>query len=275
MAVTDPRRRDVYLVHSGGELIYAEATGTGTPVVLCHGLGGNHAIWWRQVDEFARRHRVVTWDQRGFGNSTTRTGDVSITAAAADLLAILGELDLRGACLVGQSMGAFAALRAAVTDDSRIGALIISTSLAGAPARHTSALNAALGTRSGRDQHPVISDAFSAAHPDLVVLYNLISSFGRKPASAAMIEHMARAVFTDDELAGLPVPVHLVAAEHDEFCSPDVMELTRRRFRSATLDILPGASHSAYYEDPASWNGLVLRLAGQPRERARARAVGQ
>jgi 3-oxoadipate enol-lactonase len=258
-----PRERDIYAVSSAGETIYAEATGSGTPLVLCHGLGGNHAIWWQQIDALARGHRVVTWDQRGFGNSTARTGDMSIAAAAGDLLAVLAELNLREACVLGQSMGAFTALRAVLTDASRIGSVIISTSLAAAPPSHTEALNAAVGTRAGRDQHPVVSDEFSAKHPDLVLLYNLISSFGAKPASAAMITQMARATFTDEELASIELPVHFVAAERDHFCPPDVMARASRRFRSATMDVLTGAGHSAYYEEPAAWNDLVLRFAGQ------------
>lgn len=257
----DPRRRDIYRVTSGRETIYAEATGHGRPIVLCHGLGGNHAIWWRQVDTFARGHRVVTWDHRGFGNSTSTTGDVSIEAAAADLLAVLAELDLRDACVVGQSMGAFTALRAALTDPRRFGALVISTSLAATPREHTEALNAATGTRSGRDQHPVVSDRFSASDPDLVVLYNLISSFGAKPSSAAMIAHMADADFTDAELQHLAVPVSFVAAGNDEICPPGVMQYAQKRFRDATMHVLAGASHSAYYEVPAVWNDVVLAIA--------------
>ena len=257
----DPRRRDVYSVASAGETIYAEATGAGRPVVLCHGLGGHHAIWWRQVDPLARDHRVVTWDQRGFGNSTAVTGDVSIEAAAADLLAVLAELDLRDACVVGQSMGAFTALRAALIDPVRFGTLVISTSLVATPREHTEALNAAVGTRSGRDRHPVVSEQFSASDPDLVVLYNLISSFGAKPTSAAMIAHMTDANFTDAELAQLTVPVSFAAAEFDQFCPPAVMQYAQKRFRDATMHVLAGASHSAYYETPALWNELVLALA--------------
>jgi len=259
--LADARQRDVYLVASGRETIYAEATGDGRPIVLCHGLGGNHAIWWRQVDTFARGHRVVTWDQRGFGNSTAITGDVSIEAAAGDLLAVLAAADLRDACVVGQSMGAFTALRAALTDPRRFGALVISTSLAAAPPEYTEALNAVTGTRSGRDQHPVISRRFSASEPDLAVLYNLIASFGAKPTSAAMLAHMAAADFTDAELRHLAVPVSFVAAEKDEICPPEVMQHTHRRFPEATMHVLVGASHSAYYETPAVWNDLVLAIA--------------
>jgi pimeloyl-ACP methyl ester carboxylesterase len=258
---SDPRARDVYVIASQGESIYAEATGQGRPLVLCHGLGGNHAIWWRQVHTLAAGHRIITWDQRGFGNSTALTGDVSIDAAAADLLAILTELELQDAVVIGQSMGAFTALRAALIDPSRISAFIISTSLVATPREHTEALNAAVGTRSGRDQHPVVSDQFSAAEPDLVVLYNLISSFGQKPTSMAMLAHMAQAEFGDEELQALRVPVSFIAAEHDAFCPPDVMQYAQKRFTDATMHVISGASHSAYYENPAAWNELVAAIA--------------
>jgi 3-oxoadipate enol-lactonase len=260
-ASTDPRARDVHVIASQGETIYAESTGRGRPLVLCHGLGGNHAIWWRQVHTLAACRRVVTWDQRGFGNSTAVTGDVSIFAAATDLLAILTELQLEDAVVVGQSMGAFTALRAALIDPSRISSLVISTSLVAMPREHTEALNAAVGTRSGRDQHPVVSDQFSAAEPDLVVLYNLIASFGQKPTSAAMLAHMAEAEFGDDELAALPVPVSFIAAEHDPFCPPDVMQYAQKRFTDATMHVISGASHSVYYENPQAWNDLVAAIA--------------
>jgi pimeloyl-ACP methyl ester carboxylesterase len=97
----------------------------------------------------------------------------------------------------------------------------------------------------------------------MVVLYNLISSFGSKPAPAAMLEHMARAQFSDDELLALTVPVGFVAAENDAFCPPGVMASAQKRFRDAPLRVLPDAGHSAYYEMPEQWNSAVLALADE------------
>jgi len=106
----------------------------------------------------------------------------------------------------------------------------------------------------------VVSDSFSAEHPDLVVLYNLISSFGQKPTAGAMIAAMSDAAFSDEELWTLDQPVRLLAAEHDPFCPPRVMEAVARRFKKADCLVLPGAGHSAYYEQPASWNRAVLEF---------------
>ena len=49
--------------------LYYEVSGQGPPMVLAHGVGGNHASWWQQVSYFTRWYQVVTFDHRGFGNS--------------------------------------------------------------------------------------------------------------------------------------------------------------------------------------------------------------
>ena len=49
--------------------LYYEVHGEGLPVVLCHGIGGNHASWFQQVGPFAERYRVVVFDHRAFGRS--------------------------------------------------------------------------------------------------------------------------------------------------------------------------------------------------------------
>ena len=65
-------------VESGGESIYYEITGAddaAETVVLTHGAGGSHAAWFQQVPALADAgYRVVTWDSRGFGNSTFTSG---------------------------------------------------------------------------------------------------------------------------------------------------------------------------------------------------------
>ena len=69
----------------GGEEIYWElvrdaeagAADQRPVVVLSHGAGGSHAAWYQQVPEIGQQYRVLTWDSRGFGNSTNRTGQMT------------------------------------------------------------------------------------------------------------------------------------------------------------------------------------------------------
>jgi pimeloyl-ACP methyl ester carboxylesterase len=62
-------------IESGTEHIYFESWGDADEtVVLGHGLGGSHAVWYQQVPLLVQRYRVITWDQRGFDRSISNIG---------------------------------------------------------------------------------------------------------------------------------------------------------------------------------------------------------
>jgi pimeloyl-ACP methyl ester carboxylesterase len=92
--------------NSGPIELHYEDHGTGTPVVLIHGYPLSGRAWDRQVPALlAAGHRVITYDRRGFGNSSQPTTGYDYDTFAADLNALLDTLDLRDAVLVGHSMG--------------------------------------------------------------------------------------------------------------------------------------------------------------------------
>jgi peroxiredoxin len=87
------------------ELFY-EDHGSGTPVVLIHGYPLNGRSWEKQLPPLLEAgYRVVTYDRRGFGQSSQPTVGFDYDTFAADLNALMEHLDLRGAVLVGFSMG--------------------------------------------------------------------------------------------------------------------------------------------------------------------------
>jgi non-heme chloroperoxidase len=86
--------------------IYYEDHGTGAPVVLIHGYPLNGHSWERQERELlAAGYRVITYDRRGFGQSSQPTIGYDYDTFAADLNALLEHLDLNDIALVGFSMG--------------------------------------------------------------------------------------------------------------------------------------------------------------------------
>ncbi len=66
--------------------LYYEVHGEGEPLVLAHGLGGNHATWYQQVEVLAKAYQVITFDHRGFGLSSD-TDNQSRAGFVSDLLA--------------------------------------------------------------------------------------------------------------------------------------------------------------------------------------------
>ncbi|MGW9019878.1 alpha/beta fold hydrolase [Leucobacter chromiiresistens] len=86
--------------------LYYEDQGSGQPVVLIHGYPLNGHSWERQTRELlASGYRVITYDRRGFGNSSKVHEGYDYDTFAADLNTVLETLDLRDVVLVGFSMG--------------------------------------------------------------------------------------------------------------------------------------------------------------------------
>jgi len=86
--------------------LYYEDQGSGQPVVLIHGYPLDGHSWERQTRELlAAGYRVITYDRRGFGQSSKVGSGYDYDTFAADLDALLETLDLRDVVLVGFSMG--------------------------------------------------------------------------------------------------------------------------------------------------------------------------
>jgi non-heme chloroperoxidase len=87
------------------ELYYSDH-GAGQPVVLIHGYPLSGRGWDKQVPALLDAgYRVITYDRRGFGKSSQPAEGYDYDTFAADLSALLEQLDLRDAVLVGHSMG--------------------------------------------------------------------------------------------------------------------------------------------------------------------------
>lgn len=87
------------------ELYYTDQ-GSGQPVVLIHGFPLNGESWGKQQAALlAAGYRVIAYDRRGFGASSKAGSGYDYDTFAADLHALVEDLDLRDAVLVGFSMG--------------------------------------------------------------------------------------------------------------------------------------------------------------------------
>ncbi len=80
---------------------------------------------------FARRYKVITWDQRSFGNSTDHAGRHNAEAFAADLLALLDHLEIDKAHVAGQSMGGWTTVRFALDHPDRVRSVILADTTGG------------------------------------------------------------------------------------------------------------------------------------------------
>jgi len=92
--------------NSGDIQLYYEDHGSGNPVVLVHGWPLSGASWERQVPVLLEAdYRVITYDRRGFGESSKPATGYDYDTFAEDLHKLLTTLNLHDAALVGFSMG--------------------------------------------------------------------------------------------------------------------------------------------------------------------------
>jgi 3-oxoadipate enol-lactonase len=115
---------------NGLEISYTDSGGDGPVVVFSHGFLMDRTMFDQQVTALVPAYRVITWDQRGHGD-TRATGAFTYWDSAADVLALLDQLGVERAVLAGMSQGGFLSLRAALTAPDRVRALVLIDSQAG------------------------------------------------------------------------------------------------------------------------------------------------
>lgn len=92
--------------------LHYDIQGAGDPVVLIHGWPLNGRSWEKQVTALVDAgYQAITYDRRGFGQSTPTWGGHDFDTVAADLEKLLTHLDLTGVTLVGFSAGGGAVAR--------------------------------------------------------------------------------------------------------------------------------------------------------------------
>ncbi len=92
--------------NSGNIDLYYEDHGSGIPVVLVHGWPLSGRSWEKQLPALLDAgYRVITYDRRGFGDSSKPTSGYDYDTFAQDLHKLVTKLDLREFALIGFSMG--------------------------------------------------------------------------------------------------------------------------------------------------------------------------
>lgn len=103
------------MVEANGSKLYYELTGDrGDPLILIHGSWGDHQNWARAVPGLAESFRVLTYDRRGHSRSERVDAQGTFEEDAMDAAAMLTELGLAPAHVVGNSGGAIISLKLAI-----------------------------------------------------------------------------------------------------------------------------------------------------------------
>jgi pimeloyl-ACP methyl ester carboxylesterase len=110
---------------NGQRIRYEDSGGDGPPVVLSHGFLMDREMFAPQVEALHPEFRVITWDERGFGETEFDGQPFTYWDSARDCLGLLDHLGIDQAVLGGMSQGGFLSMRAALLEPGRVRALVL------------------------------------------------------------------------------------------------------------------------------------------------------
>ncbi|ALS97060.1 alpha/beta fold hydrolase [Lacimicrobium alkaliphilum] len=247
------------ILNIGKDQLYYEVHGKGEPLVLAHGLGGNHAIWYQQVAVLAKAYQVITFDHRGFGNSTDHAG-LGRSGFVDDLKALLDHLQLDKVALIGQSMGGGTAITFASQYPQRVAALMIADSLHGLKedAQVAEIMDKARAETAQLSQlDRVLGAEFKQANPTQALLYRQISSFNQTDKTNLSGQYAAQKV-APQQLGELGFPVLFVAGQDDILFPIEAIRLVQEQVPNSFIVEFDHCGHSAFFEKPVEFNDSLL-----------------
>lgn len=221
-------------------------------MVLLHGGLANSDYWGLQVKALAAQHRVITLDSRGHGRSSRDARPFGYDLMADDVVAVLDQLKIPKADIVGWSDGAILGLDLAQRHPTRVGKVF-----AFAANSQTS------GVKDNVDKDPTFAAYIERAGKEYAKLSPTPKEYD---AFVEQISHMwaSQPNWSDADLGKIRTPVLIVDGDRDEAIKRDHTEYLAATIPGAGLLILPNASHFAFLQDPALFNAALLQFLAQP-----------
>lgn len=255
-----------------GSELHVERRGHGEPLLLIAGMGADSRQWGEPfLDTMARGLETIVYDHRGIGRSGP-CADITTAALAADALAVLDAMKLERAHVFGFSMGGMVAQELALAHPERIATLTFAaTSAGGTQSRETSgsvvqALTSAVlsGDRDRvlRTAYELLFGAAFTADPANFEAF-AASVRGATPSIAVLREQLAAVVAHDayGRLRGLALPTLVVHGSADQILDAVNGDLIASLIAGARLELLHGAGHLLFWEQPERVAQLVLEHA--------------
>jgi pimeloyl-ACP methyl ester carboxylesterase len=274
-----------------GRQVNVVELGSGAPIVFIHGLSGSWQNWLEQVPVFAREHRVIAFDLPGFGVSQMPAGKISISGYGRFVDALLDELGVGSAAVVGNSMGGFIGIELAIRFPERVERLVL-VSAAGLSIqylRNERAL-AMLGVAENRlaaytGWMASRSDALARRPRARRVIFGIVAHRPERlpaPLVAEQVRGSGKPGFLPalDALTDYPIrtrlgeiacPTLIVWGAQDKLVPARDADEFARLIPNARKVVWPDTGHVAMLERPAAFNALVEAfLAEEPAERVGA-----
>ncbi|MFF0794869.1 alpha/beta fold hydrolase [Streptomyces spiralis] len=259
-----------------GTRLWIEITGSGAPILFLHEFAGTAESWAPQRDAFCGRYRCIAYNARGYPPSDVPNTPTAYSQlhAVTDALAVLDELDVPAAHIVGLSMGGFTALHLALDHPARCLSVTIAGSGYGAAPEDREQFRAESQAAADAFAHDTAAAAKRYARGPTRVQYRMKNPHGWRTFADQLATHdpvgstltlrgiqgLRPSPFDfQDRLDGIITPTLLLVGDEDDGCLETHL-LLKRRIRTSALAILPRTGHTINLEESATFNALLDRF---------------
>ena len=253
---------------NGIDLHYVEAGG-GDPLLLIMGFGGDHLAWAFQVPAFSAKYRVISFDNRGAGQSSVPDVPYSTRMLADDAVGLLDVLGVERAHVLGVSMGGMIAQEVALNHPGRVRSLQLHCTYA-RPDRYMLALMDAW--RSVRAKATpeewmrtvalwLFAPVTFAERPDFIEAVIQTGLANPHPFTLTGFFRQGDAVRGHDALDRLPAlacPTLVSVAEQDILVPPRFARAVAAAVPKAEFRMVDNAAHVYFWERADAFNAMCL-----------------
>lgn len=258
-------------VRRNGVRIHYEVAGSGPALLLLEGLGYGLWMWSKQRPALARHFTLVMPDHRGNGQSDKPDEPYTIRLLAEDALAVLNELGMERAHVLGVSLGGMVALELAVYFPERVRGLVLASTTPGGPhadpmPRVTQEAWLAARTLPPREglraaMALAFGSGYMETHPDEVE-WILTERLRAPQPDHAWLRQLQAAWQFDvfDALGGIEHPALVIAGSEDRVVPTSNAHVLAGRIPNARLVVFEGAGHLVFWERAEEFNAEVIRF---------------
>lgn len=236
-----------------------EVQGEGPPLLLIAGFTASRHHWLGFDQRLAATRRVVSFDNRGVGESSSPQPPYEMSALALDALGLLDALGIDRVDIVGTSMGGMIALEIALLAPSRVRGLVLACTSGGGALHHLPPfdLPQLFTPAKSRDPRETLARIFAANLSARFIEHNpaLIESLidhslaNRMARSGFLGQLSALASFAvEPRLPQLAAPTLLVTGTDDALMPPENTDALAARIAGAQVVRIEGAGHMFWIE---------------------------
>lgn len=251
-------------------ITYYEEAGSGHPLLMITGLGGDLQGWALQAPELAKHFRVITFDNRGAGRSSAPDRPYSIPQMAADAVGLLDRLGIDKAHVLGFSMGGCIAQELALANPGRVEKLILLGTMPAVDGYNRAITRTWIDVRrSNMSREQVVRNAAPYIYsPELLddedrferaILNSVNNPYAQSDVGFLRQAEALLGFDATTRLGGLKAPTLVVCGKDDVLVPPRNSDRLASLISGATLKKLPGA-HIGQVEYPAEYNAAFVEF---------------